>query len=111
MISPRLGGYGSSRFARSGVTSCPLRSKDPVLFPTSKPYFPFGGGERDPTDNRLTLEHTAKICKQAYPPGKHFTVPPIPDVASVNARGDYAIEADRLAFIDGDRDPWRVMVR
>lgn len=68
------------------------------------------GGERDPTDNRLTLEHTAKICKQAYPPGKHFTVPPVPDVVSVNARGDYAIEADRLAFIDGDRDPWRVMV-
>lgn len=29
---------------------------------------------------------------------------------SVNARGDYAIEADRLAFIDGDRDPWRPVV-
>jgi len=63
-----------------------------------------------PADCRLTLEHTAKICKQAYPPGKHFAVPPIPDVVSVNARGDYAIDADRLAFIDGDRDPWRVMV-
>ncbi|KAK1922604.1 serine carboxypeptidase S28-domain-containing protein [Papiliotrema laurentii] len=59
--------------------------------------------------SRLTLEHTAKICKQAFPAGKHFTVPPVPDVESVNARGDYAIEADRLAFIDGDRDPWRVM--
>lgn len=57
------------------------------------------------------MEHTTKICKQAYPPGKYFTVPPVPDVESVNARGDYAIEADRLAFIDGDRDPWRVVVR
>lgn len=66
-----------------------------------------GGKE---ADDRLTLEHTAKICRQAYPPGKHFAVPPLPDVESVNKRGDYAIEADRLAFIDGDRDPWRVMV-
>ena len=67
--------------------------------------------ESVPAHGRITLEHTAKICKQAYPPGKYFTVPPIPDVELVNARGDYAIEADRLAFIDGDRDPWRVMVR
>lgn len=57
----------------------------------------------------VTLEHSSKICKQAYLPGKHFTVPEWPDVEEVNRRGDYAIEADRLAFIDGDRDPWRVM--
>jgi hypothetical protein len=59
---------------------------------------------------RVTLEYTSKICKQAYLPGEHFTVPEWPDVEEVNRRGDYAIEADRLAFIDGDRDPWRVMV-
>ncbi|WWD21383.1 hypothetical protein CI109_105868 [Kwoniella shandongensis] len=56
---------------------------------------------------RIDLEHTSKGCRQAYPPGKYFTVPAIPDVEEINARGDYAIEADRLAFIDGDRDPWR----
>lgn len=58
----------------------------------------------------LTIDYTSKICRQAYPPGKHFTVPDVPDVDEVNARGDYTIEADRLAFIDGDRDPWRPMV-
>lgn len=58
----------------------------------------------------LTLERTSKICQQAYLPGKHFTVPEWPDVEEVNERGDYGIEADRLAFIDGDRDPWRPMV-
>ena len=57
----------------------------------------------------LTLEHSSKICRQAFLPGKHFAVPPVPDVEAVNALGDYAISADRLAFIDGDRDPWRVM--
>jgi hypothetical protein len=60
--------------------------------------------------NRITLEYSSKICKQAFLPGKHFTVPEWPDVEEVNRRGDYAIEADRLAFIDGDRDPWRPMV-
>lgn len=58
----------------------------------------------------MTLEHSSKICKQAYPPGKHFTVPEWPDIEEVNARGDYATEYSRLAFIDGDRDPWRYCV-
>lgn len=59
----------------------------------------------------MTLEQTSEICRQAYPPGKHFTVPAQPDVKEINARGDYDIEMDRLAFIDGDRDPWRPAVR
>lgn len=58
---------------------------------------------------RLTLDFTSKLCKQAYPSGKHFSVPEWPDVEEVNRRGDYAIQSDRLAFIDGDRDPWRTM--
>jgi hypothetical protein len=37
-------------------------------------------------------------------------VPSQPDVGEVNARGDFGIEAERLAFIDGDRDPWRPAV-
>ena len=56
------------------------------------------------------LEHASKICRQAYPPGRHFSVPAVPDVDEVNRRGDYALEADRLAYIDGDRDPWRYCV-
>jgi hypothetical protein len=39
---------------------------------------------------------------QAYPPGKHFTVPPLPNVTVVNQLGDFDIAADRLAIIDGE---------
>ncbi|KAG5350295.1 hypothetical protein C0989_011719 [Termitomyces sp. Mn162] len=56
---------------------------------------------------RLTLEYLSKICKQAYPPGKYFTVPRLPNITAVNALGDFDIAADRLAFIDGEVDPWR----
>ncbi|KAJ8495194.1 hypothetical protein ONZ45_g12967 [Pleurotus djamor] len=55
----------------------------------------------------LTLDYESKICKQAYPPGKFFTVPPLPNVTAVNAIGDFGIAADRLAIIDGEVDPWR----
>lgn len=59
--------------------------------------------------SRLTLAYTSAICPLAFPPGEHFSIPSEPDVEEVNRRGDYAIEADRLAFVDGDRDPWRPM--
>ncbi len=48
-----------------------------------------------------------KTGRMAFPPGKYFTVPEYPDVESVNARGDFDLAVDRLAFIDGDSDPWR----
>ncbi|GLB38681.1 putative peptidase S28 [Lyophyllum shimeji] len=56
---------------------------------------------------RLTLDYLSKICKQAYPPGKHFRVPALPNITAVNALGDFDLAADRLAFIDGEVDPWR----
>ncbi|KAI0770214.1 peptidase S28 [Fomes fomentarius] len=55
----------------------------------------------------LTLEYESKICTQAYLPGKHFVVPPFPNITAVNVLGDYDIEADRLAIVDGEVDPWR----
>ncbi|KAG6868264.1 hypothetical protein C0993_005755 [Termitomyces sp. T159_Od127] len=53
-----------------------------------------------------------QVCTQwgyftAYPPGKYFTVPTLPNITAVNALGDFDIAADRLAFIDGEVDPWR----
>lgn len=50
----------------------------------------------------ITLGYESKICKQAFPPGKHFKVPGLPNITAVNALGDFAIAADRLAFIDGE---------
>ncbi|KAL1702481.1 serine carboxypeptidase S28-domain-containing protein [Schizophyllum commune] len=55
----------------------------------------------------ITLAHESKICKQAFPPGKHFTVPSMPNVTAVNVLGDFDIRAERLAIIDGEVDPWR----
>jgi len=69
----------------------------------------------------LTLGYESKICKQvnisvilvstsdlysvhlqAFPPGKHFSVPSLPNITSVNVLGDFGIAADRLAIIDGE---------
>ncbi|KAF8557400.1 peptidase S28 [Imleria badia] len=55
----------------------------------------------------LTMDYATKLCRQAYPPGKYFTVPAEPNITVVNALGDFAIAADRLAIIDGEVDPWR----
>ncbi|TEB20680.1 peptidase S28 [Coprinellus micaceus] len=55
----------------------------------------------------INLGYESKICKQAFPPGKYFKVPGLPNITAVNELGDFAIAADRLAFIDGDVDPWR----
>ncbi|KAJ7244057.1 hypothetical protein C8J57DRAFT_1555993 [Mycena rebaudengoi] len=57
----------------------------------------------------LTLKYESKICRQAFPPGDHFTVPHLPNVTSVNVLGGFRIAADRLAIIDGEVDPWRSM--
>ncbi|KAJ7080507.1 serine carboxypeptidase S28-domain-containing protein [Mycena epipterygia] len=55
----------------------------------------------------LTLGYESKICRQAFHPGKHFSVPALPNVTAVNVLGDFDIAADRLAIIDGEVDPWR----
>ncbi|KAI0311252.1 peptidase S28 [Amylostereum chailletii] len=55
----------------------------------------------------LDLDYEHKICTQAFPPGKHMALPRLPNVAAVNTLGDFEIAADRLAFIDGEVDPWR----
>jgi len=55
----------------------------------------------------LTLTYASRICQQAYPPGKIFVVPSMPNITAVNSLGDFSIAADRLAIIDGEVDPWR----
>lgn len=47
----------------------------------------------------ITLDYSSKTCKMAFPDGKHHVVPDVPDVESVNARGDFALAADRLAYM------------
>jgi hypothetical protein len=49
-----------------------------------------------------TLENESKICRQAFLPGVHITVPALPNVTAVNALGDFSIARNRLAIIDGE---------
>jgi hypothetical protein len=55
----------------------------------------------------LTLQYVSRICPQAFPPGKYFAIPNMPNITVVNSLGDFGIAADRLAIIDGEVDPWR----
>ncbi|KAI0641128.1 peptidase S28 [Trametes meyenii] len=55
----------------------------------------------------ITQEYASVLCKLAYAPGEHFTVPPQPNITAVNALGGFGIAYDRLAIIDGEWDPWR----
>ncbi|KAI0247491.1 peptidase S28 [Lactifluus subvellereus] len=65
------------------------------------------GGTPTIISRLLDIDYEHKICVQAFPSGEHYKVPPLPNVTAVNALGDYRIAADRLAFIDGEVDPWR----
>lgn len=47
----------------------------------------------------ITLDYSRKVCAQAFPDGKYHIVPEYPDVDSVNSRGDFALTADRLAYM------------
>ena len=50
----------------------------------------------------LTLDYESIICRDAF----NITTPP--DTAIINAYGGYDISYPRLAFIDGEQDPWRL---
>lgn len=54
-----------------------------------------------------TYDKAYALCTNAFPPGKLFSIPPQPDVDVVNSIGGYTLARDRLAYIDGEADPWR----
>ncbi|WFD06482.1 hypothetical protein MVES1_001827 [Malassezia vespertilionis] len=49
------------------------------------------------------------LCDQGFTPGTHFAMPKTPNVSIPNAYGNMHLAVDRLAFIDGQADPWRSM--
>ncbi|KAK7690876.1 hypothetical protein QCA50_005978 [Cerrena zonata] len=55
----------------------------------------------------ITVDYLRILCDFAYPPGEHFTVPKLPNVADVNKLGGLNIAHDKLAIVDGEADPWR----
>jgi hypothetical protein len=49
----------------------------------------------------LTVEYNSRICKYAFPPGKHTRMPDSPQIDLINTYGDFSLNSSRLAFIDG----------
>lgn len=49
----------------------------------------------------ITLAYESLVCRDA------FNVSHPPDTAVINAYGGYDLSYPRLAFIDGEQDPWR----
>jgi hypothetical protein len=55
----------------------------------------------------IDLNYTTNVCRNGFLPGKQFKMPSMPRNDLVNRYGSFDIAADRLAFIDGQYDPWR----
>jgi len=81
-----------------------------MFSPLNEPGTQINNTQTSPPDQKAprivsrlhTLENESKICRQAFLPGKHFTVPSLPNVTAVNALGGFSIARDRLAIIDGE---------
>jgi len=74
----------------------------------------FESAPLDPTEptiisRLINADHYHAECFEFFPPGQFNSVPATPNVSVVNELGDFSLKADRLAFIDGEVDPWRPM--
>lgn len=77
----------------------------PYQYCTQWGFFQTGSGvpaDQLPLISRtLTLEYESIICRDAF----NITTPP--DTEAVNKYGGFGIAYDRLAFVNGEADPWR----
>lgn len=55
----------------------------------------------------LQKDYTQQWCEWAFKKGRRNSIPPEPDVHTINKYGDFNISAERLALIDGEQDVWR----
>lgn len=55
----------------------------------------------------VDYNYAHEVCEKGFPAGEHFTMPARPDIDQVNSLGGFQLQVDRLAFIDGQYDPWR----
>lgn len=78
----------------------------PYQYCTQWGYLQTGSGvpeDRLPLISRhIDLEYSSMICREAF----NITGPP--DLESINQYGGFDIAYDRLAFVDGEQDPWRL---
>ncbi|SAM70655.1 uncharacterized protein UBRO_00459 [Ustilago bromivora] len=55
----------------------------------------------------LDYDYAHEICEKGFPAGQHLTMRERPDIDEVNRLGNFNLSVDRLAFVDGQYDPWR----
>ncbi|SNX81606.1 uncharacterized protein MEPE_00311 [Melanopsichium pennsylvanicum] len=55
----------------------------------------------------LDYDYAHEICSKGFAPGEHYVMPERPDIDQVNRLGNFELGMDRLAFVDGQYDPWR----
>jgi hypothetical protein len=77
----------------------------PYQFCTEWGYLTTGSGvpkNQMPLISRLLdINYTSTVCREAF----NITTPP--DLEIINKHGGFDLSYPRLAFIDGDSDPWR----
>lgn len=103
-IEPCLGSSDTEFFHRTNLTAGAWRPW-PYQVCTEWGYFLTGSGvpkDQLPLISRLVdLEYTSLICREA------FNITKLPELENINKHGGFDISYPRLAFIDGEKDPWR----
>ena len=104
-----FGTHGDTYYGQGNYTSATLADNVwrswPWQYCTQWGFLQTGSGvpaDQLPLISRLlTLEYEGLICEKAF----NITTPP--DTAAINKYGGWSIAYDRLAFINGQWDPWR----
>ncbi|KAF7516693.1 hypothetical protein G7054_g14050 [Neopestalotiopsis clavispora] len=55
----------------------------------------------------IDTSYEQQWCTWAFPDGEYNKIPASPDLDILNSLGGFNLQADRLAFIDGDQDVWK----
>lgn len=55
----------------------------------------------------LDHEYVSKLCRHGFPSTRTQSIPRHPNTHTVNRHGAFTLATPRLAFIDGQYDPWR----
>lgn len=105
MTSPRAGGCGNTRSAPSKSTINHPSNKSSAHRLHRWGYLQTGSGvpeDQLPLISRtIDVDYSALICQAAF----NLTEPA--DVEHINKLGGFNLSYPRLAFVDGEWDPWR----
>lgn len=103
-IESCLGSSDHEFYQRVNLTSGRWRSW-PYQYCTEWGYLTTGSGvpkHQLPLISRLLdIDYAAEVCREAF----NITKPP--DLGIINKHGGFNLSYPRLAFIDGEKDPWR----